>query len=442
MVRPSFGQDTAKEIWLSGAELASQGNFIAAKKKFEEVLKIDPSRKSAKRFLRIIDDVGEQSEKRTAAIHYFKGLVLAEQAIWTKAIAEFSKAIHIDPEFAVAYDNRGLAYANSGQQDRAIADFSRAIEIAPNYSEAYVRRGFIWEIKGNLDRAVADYNKAIRINPQEARAYFFRGRAYGDRGLYELAFADFNKALELNPNSAEAYVRRGIIYSINDQYDRAAADYSQALRIDPNHVEAYLKRGLLWEVQGDSDRAIADYTQAMEISPRTCDTYLSRAIVLLNNGAVNQADDDFARHALCVYVKDDQFQAHLAALNDRSKNKDKLSQRPFSFQPILKPSGLKGKWTFEMLGTTAAVCATRMFINNFQESKKRTGVKTGKTSPENLRLMVKHLLPVLEGFCRCLLDKVSSRWNPEEMTQYQTVIEAFSLQIIESGGCPFPFLIE
>ena len=109
MVRPSFGQDTAKEIWFSGAELAAQGDLIAAKQKFEEVLKIDPSRKSAKRFLKIIEDVGEQREKRKTAIYYFKGLVFAEQALWTKAIAEFSKAIHINPKFAVAYDNRGLA---------------------------------------------------------------------------------------------------------------------------------------------------------------------------------------------------------------------------------------------------------------------------------------------------------------------------------------------
>jgi tetratricopeptide (TPR) repeat protein len=423
-------------------ELAAQGNFIAAKQKFEEVLKIDPSRESTKRFLKIIEDVGEQRVKRKTAIHYFKGLDFAEQKHWTKAIAEFSKAIHLNPKLALAYDNRGLAYANRGQWDQAISDFNQVIEIASNFSEAYVRRGFIWEMKGNLNRAVADYNKAIEINPQEARAYFFRGRAYGDRGLYDLALTDFNKAIELNPNSAEAYVRRGIIYAIKDQDAHAVADYNQALEIDPNSVGAYLKRGLFWEMKGNPDRAIADYTKTLEISPRICDAYLSRAIVWLNKGEVDRADDDFARHAICFYVKDDQFQTHLAALETRSKNKDKLSQSPFLVQPILGTAGLKGEWTYEVLGTTAAGCAARMFIHNFQETKNRKGIIDGETPPEHLHLMVRNLFPVFERFCRCIVDKVSSRWNPEEMTQYQTVIEAFSLQVIESGECSIPSLNE
>ena len=442
LIRPCFGQNTAKEIWTKGLERAAQGNFMAAKQKFEEVLTIDPSRKSAKRFMKIIEDVGEQRIRQKTAIHYFKGLVFAEQAQWIKAIYELSKAIHLNPKFAVAYDNRGLAYANSGQWDRALSDFNQVLELDPNFSEVYVRRGFVWEMKGNLNQAVTDYNKAIEINPREARAYFFRGRAHGDRGLYDLALTDFNKAIELNPNSAEAYVRRGTIYAIKDQDDLAVANYNQALEIDSNYVEAYLKRGLYYEMKGNPDRAIADYTKALEIRPRICDAYLSRAIVWLNNGEVDRADDDFARQAICVYVKDHQFQAHLAAVKDRSKYKEKLSQRPFLFQPLLKPSDLKGKWTFEMLGTTAAVCAARMFINNFRESKKQKGLKNGETPPEHLRLMVKILLPVLEGFCRCLLDRVSSRWSPEEMTPYQTVIEAFSLQIIESGECSFTPLNE
>ena len=50
-----------------------------------------------------------------------------------KAIADFSKAIEIDPKSAIAYNNRGWAYEGKKDYDRAIADYSKAIEIDPKY---------------------------------------------------------------------------------------------------------------------------------------------------------------------------------------------------------------------------------------------------------------------------------------------------------------------
>ena len=44
-------------------------------------------------------------------------------------------------DLATAYNHRGDAYDDKGQLDLAIADFSRAIEIDPDYKRAYYNRG-------------------------------------------------------------------------------------------------------------------------------------------------------------------------------------------------------------------------------------------------------------------------------------------------------------
>ena len=46
------------------------------------------------------------------------------------------KAIEINPHGADIYNNRGIAYRTKGEVDRAIADYSKAIEINPRYSNA------------------------------------------------------------------------------------------------------------------------------------------------------------------------------------------------------------------------------------------------------------------------------------------------------------------
>ena len=60
---------------------------------------------------------------------------------------------------------RGNAYRQKGDWDRAIAEYNRAIEVNPKYGEAYMNRGIIYYYKGDLDRALEDYNRAADWTP-------------------------------------------------------------------------------------------------------------------------------------------------------------------------------------------------------------------------------------------------------------------------------------
>ena len=48
---------------------------------------------------------------------------------------------------------------------RAIADYTKAIEISPEFADAYVGRGIVYQAGGDRERAIADYSKAIEIKP-------------------------------------------------------------------------------------------------------------------------------------------------------------------------------------------------------------------------------------------------------------------------------------
>ena len=52
--------------------------------------------------------------------------------------------------------------------DQALADFNRAIELDPNNAVFYLNRGAVYQRKKDADRALADYNHAIELNPSLA----------------------------------------------------------------------------------------------------------------------------------------------------------------------------------------------------------------------------------------------------------------------------------
>ena len=59
---------------------------------------------------------------------------------------------------AAGFCNSGIAYFSQGQFDQAIAEFSKALEINPRYANAYIYRGAAYDIKGQYDQAIANIN--------------------------------------------------------------------------------------------------------------------------------------------------------------------------------------------------------------------------------------------------------------------------------------------
>ena len=67
---------------------------------------------------------------------------------YQEAIADYTQAINLKPNYAEAYNNRGLAKAALEESKGAIADYTEAIRISPDYAEAYNNRGVL---KVNLE---------------------------------------------------------------------------------------------------------------------------------------------------------------------------------------------------------------------------------------------------------------------------------------------------
>jgi tetratricopeptide (TPR) repeat protein len=118
-----------------------------------------------------------------------------------------------------------------GEYIAALADFNRAIELNPNNAWAITRRGVIyWSLK-QYPAALADLDQAIELEPNYAWGFAVRGFAYGVLGQYTEALADLDRAIELVPDKAGVHYGRGLLHLAMSVPDQAQADLSQAIRL-------------------------------------------------------------------------------------------------------------------------------------------------------------------------------------------------------------------
>jgi len=66
---------------------------------------------------------------------------------------------------ALIYQGRGTALMFQGQLDKAIADFNRAIELQPGIVWAHFNRGLALLVKGDEVAAQFDFDRCLKLRP-------------------------------------------------------------------------------------------------------------------------------------------------------------------------------------------------------------------------------------------------------------------------------------
>ena len=161
--------------------------------------------------------------------------------MYDSALADLRAAMDLSPN-AETYSNRGHIHSENDEFEHALADFNKALELDPNLAIAYNNRGGVYEKTGKLDLALADFNKALELDPKLAHAYNNRGNVHAKNGEIDLAIEEYTQALKIESGNSTFLNNRGVAYANNGDYDLALADYNKALKTDPSDETAIRNR--------------------------------------------------------------------------------------------------------------------------------------------------------------------------------------------------------
>jgi tetratricopeptide (TPR) repeat protein len=214
-----------------------------------------------------IEHLLTQARERFGLQDYYGAAHLLEE------IVESGKA------FADVHHLLGLCRSFLGQHDRALAEFDRAIALNPRYIEAHVHRGIILSELGRVDDAEAAFRQAAAADPRQetgftrlvaarlANQHAELGEAYAEAGGLAEAIGQYRRAVELGPDFHDVRYRLARLLLESGNALAAREQLEQILAANPRFVDARAALGLSLYLAGDPDGARVQWAAVLERRP-------------------------------------------------------------------------------------------------------------------------------------------------------------------------------
>ena len=201
--------------------------------------------------------------------HNKRGERRVEQGEEEAGLADFEKAIELNPQSYRAINNRAVSRATLGETPDAFADFDRVIQLKPDFAAAWFNRATLRVQSADWRGAVQDYSQAHKLKPADAAVLVGRAQAYRGQGSLDSALVDLNQALRTDSRCIDAIVERADIQMQLGRYAESAADARSAIRLDPKSAPAL--RAAAWLMATCPDERFRDRKLAVEAAQKAAD---------------------------------------------------------------------------------------------------------------------------------------------------------------------------
>jgi len=194
------------------------------------------------------------------------------------SINEYSAKIDRDSTNANVYFGRAIDFMLVQNFSESIEDYTKAISLNPNFAMAYFNRAVVRykQLEYNTAQAadsqedlsvinVSTYKSGKKQSQENADATSAQVTENKRAHEHELISRDYDMVIRLNPEFVYAYFNRGNLRCAQHDYSAAIQDYNDAIQRDPDFAEAYFNRGLARLSQGDVANGVADLSKSGEL---------------------------------------------------------------------------------------------------------------------------------------------------------------------------------
>jgi adenylate cyclase len=173
------------------------------------------------------------------------------------------KAIVRDDSLAGPHDLLAQVYLWKKEHDRAIAEAERAVVLAPNDADSYETLAEVLAWSGRADEAVEYIKQAMRLNPEYPVFYLWAlGHAYYLTERSDDAIATLRKVLARNPNFVAAHAFLAVLYDERGLAEEARAEGAAAAKLSPQASLESLRQILPYKNDRDLERFLAAMRRA------------------------------------------------------------------------------------------------------------------------------------------------------------------------------------
>jgi tetratricopeptide (TPR) repeat protein len=298
---------------------------------FSRFLDVKPAREEFEKALELDPDLAEA--------HVNLSLLLAQAGELGPAGQHLDRAIELQGNTrAAAYAHylRAKVWAGQDQNEKAMAEFEKAVQLQPDYAEAWSDLGGMRRLALDRVGAVQALERAVALKPDDALAQYRLGQLYLQEGRAVKAVEHLKKALSFTPDdratlynlmlalqktgrSEEAKPVEARMAELQRQSDRASEVGLAATGLN--------SEGIQLEKSGDVRGALAKYRAALDLDPTGFGFRLNYALALCRLGRwqdgvvelreVLRLDPDNADAAKALYIAREQAKAQPAGVQKR-----------------------------------------------------------------------------------------------------------------------------
>lgn len=208
-----------------------------------------------------------------------------DDADTAKMIDLLRQVVADDPQVIDAWFSLGNVYYRKGDFDQAIAHFSKALALKPDYDLALINMANAYRALGRDAEALAGYEHYLRVDPKNAWVQYQAGEIHLDRGDADRASEYFRQALAIDPKVAPARVALGAVAIMRGDAATAEREIRAALEVVPDVRLAHFNLGVLAESRGDLDGALAAYRREFELHDDAYKAVFNAARLLQQRGS-------------------------------------------------------------------------------------------------------------------------------------------------------------
>ena len=157
---------------------------------------------------------------------------MVEKGDSAAAVPFFSRAIHLDPKFAMAYAALGNAYSNLGEMGLAADNTMQAYELRGRVSgreRFYIESHYFHFVTGDLEKARRVYETWAQTYPREVAPRTDLAVIHGFLGNYEKSLAMAIEAARISPEDSQNYANLVDSYTYLNRLEQARTTAAEAL---------------------------------------------------------------------------------------------------------------------------------------------------------------------------------------------------------------------
>jgi tetratricopeptide (TPR) repeat protein len=209
-----------------------------------------------------------------------------EETLWRATLAT-------NPNSWLAHNNLGIRYAQAGRMEEELAEYQKAVELDPDYAEAHNNLGNSFARRGRAEEAIAEYEKAVALHPRMSTAHANAATLLLKLGRTSEAIDHLQKQLALEPRNAELKRSLGDLLARENKPAEAIENYKQAVEAEPKDAEAAASLGRSLAESGQVQEGLVFLRKAAELAPDSAEAHYNYATALSQLGRLTEAITEY-----------------------------------------------------------------------------------------------------------------------------------------------------